>query len=927
MVPQRLWERDRHLRAADARLAESRDSRGGALFLLGEAGLGKTAVLEEVCRRAAEDLLVVRARCDPMEVSLPYGLLAQIQAGLGGGCGPPAAPAARDARRTLAYTTMRWLDGVARVPVLIAVDDLQWADTDSLVLLGFLCRRLARLPVAVVATLRPWPAAAADLAWTLVHHRDATIERFLPLSEHAAAAVLGERLGRPCPPDAAGRLWRATGGNPLLLGLAAGALGTEVPGWTEQDGVPRSVVERSLILTRFTGLPPDGMRWVQAAAVLGVEFRPELANEVASLRGAAGEAAAEAVWRSGLVRESADGAARFVHPLFGQLVYEDIPSPLRTRLHARAFAALAARGLEDAAAEHATRGDLAGDPRAIAVLTRSGRRALLAGAPATAASRLEAAVRLSGDADTAPLLAELGQALIEAGRIVQAASIIQQALRAGLPLAPRLAALTTLSRAHFSLGDFDSAAAEMHTAAALAEQECPEAVVLPLCRHANAVMMTAGPAAGLPLAARARALAQHGSRTLQAHARATCGMLSFWCGDPAGLEAAESAGRHLLGATSEQIAMDLRSGMSGLLLPFACVAMFAEHFVEAEAAFHAGIDEAEAVGAVNVAAALTIPYGLMLLRTRLPDSLALADRLLAVADLVPLAEPFAHTIRSYALLELGEEEQSTSEQECARAAAGSSGTWLSLLWLDHIQGVRLMRNGRFEEASDAYEALEGRYHGLGVGEPCIVPFARHGIVAHTRAGRIDAAERLLDWLDACAGRLPCKWPAAAADGGRALLALRRGHRLEADQAYRAAVAHLDGVPLPLEQAELMIEHGTMLRRDGRPLEARGSLRRAGELAESVGATWLARRAGEELAAAGGRRRSRRGAQEFTPQEQAIARLAATGASDKDIAAHLVISVRTVRTHLEHIYAKFGIHSRRELMAMGERLEGLIGRHS
>jgi DNA-binding CsgD family transcriptional regulator len=70
---------------------------------------------------------------------------------------------------------------------------------------------------------------------------------------------------------------------------------------------------------------------------------------------------------------------------------------------------------------------------------------------------------------------------------------------------------------------------------------------------------------------------------------------------------------------------------------------------------------------------------------------------------------------------------------------------------------------------------------------------------------------------------------------------------------------------------------------------------------------------------------RRGEQELTAQEQCIARLAATGASDKDMATHLSVSVRTVRTHLEHIFAKLDIHSRRELMAMGERLEALIGR--
>jgi DNA-binding CsgD family transcriptional regulator len=331
-----------------------------------------------------------------------------------------------------------------------------------------------------------------------------------------------------------------------------------------------------------------------------------------------------------------------------------------------------------------------------------------------------------------------------------------------------------------------------------------------------------------------------------------------------------------------------------------------------------GIDEAERAGAVTAAATLGVPYGLMLLRTRLADSLAVADRLLAVADLVPLAEPFAHTVRSYAYLEQGDDEQSASEWDKAHAGVMGSGMWLGRCWLEHVDGLRLLRRGRFAEASEAYAELEKRYRALGLGEPCIVPFARHAVVAHVHARRIADAERVIAWLDECAVRLPCRWPGAAAAAGRALLALRREDSAAADKDYRTALEHLEGVPLPLEQAELLIEQGSMLRRDGRPLEAREALRRAAEVAETVGAVWLARRAGEELAAAGGRRRLRRGTQELTPQEQRIARLAATGASDRDIATHLVVSVRTVRTHLEHIYTKLGIHSRRELMAMGER---------
>lgn len=926
LQPPRLWERDQHLRAAHARLAGARQGRGGALFLLGEAGLGKTTLLDEACRAAGDDLLVARAWGDPMEAAIPYGLLSQVLRGLGGGPDLPVGAAqGADARNEILYTTMRWLEELARNPILIALDDLQWADADSLVLLGFLARRLAGLPVAVIAALRPWPSDAADLAWSLVHRGDATIEHLLPLTQDAAAGVLAERLGEPCPGDVAARVWRLTGGNPLLLGLAAAARLDEGMLSTEHESLPLSVIERSLVLTRFTDLTPAATRWSQAAAVLGMAFNPELVSEVAGLDAGTAEAASEAVWRSGLVRSSRNSAAEFVHPLFGQLLYEDVEPLARARLHARAFVALAARGMEDLAAEHAIRADMAGDASAIRVLTETGRRALRAGAPGTAASRLKAAVRLSGDVASAPLRAELGAALYEAGYAAEAASMTSQVLEADVPLELRVAALTMVSRAHFSMGDFTRASAELESAVLLAEHDLPHAVVVPLCRHADAVMMTAGPAAALPLAARARVLAHGATRRLEAQASAKWGLLACFCGDPSGLTTVHAAGQHLLGASRAEVAADVRSGGSGVLVPFAVATAQTERFDEAETAFRTGIAEADRLGAVTSAGALRVPYGLMLLRVRPRDALSVADSLLAIADLVPLAEPFARTMKAYALLEMGEEQQSATEGERARATAAAFGIWLSLLWLDHVQGLQYLRHGRFEEASDLYAGVEARYRELGIGEPCIIPFARHAVVAHARAARGRDAERVIAWLEECAGRLPCRWPAAAAAAGRGLLAFRGGDLARADSAYQTAIAQLEGTSLPLEQAGVLIEHGTMLRRDGRPREARESLRRAGELAESVGATWLARRAGEELGAAGGRRRSRRDAQELTPQEQAIARLTATGASDKDIAAHLSVSVRTVRTHLEHVYAKLGIHSRRELMAMGERLEAFIGR--
>ena len=674
--------------------------------------------------------------------------------------------------------------------------------------------------------------------------------------------------------------------------------------------------QRSLVLGRFAGLSEDETRWARAAAVLGAGFRPALVSEVAGVDPGHGEVAAEGLWRSGLVRSASDGTAAFVHPVFAQLLYDDLAPLVRTRLHGRAFTALRTRGMEDAAAEHAVRGDLAGDPAAVDVLSRTGRRAFLAGAAQTAVSRLEAAVRLSGDTPAAPLLGDLGRALVETGRLAEAVTVLSRLLQADLQPRTRVEALTVLSRAHFTLGDLGRAGAALEAATALAEHACPDAVVLPLCQHAAGLLLAAGPAAALPLADRALVLAEGAAPSVRARTDAVRAMLAFWCGDPSGLPALWSAGRQLLGGTEADVAADLRSLPAAVLSPFAGTAALAGRSADAETAFRTGIAAAERIGAVNAGAAFRIGYGSLLLGLRPQEGLAVADELLAVTDLVPFAEPFARCLRSHALLETGQEQESLAEQERADVVVASSGLWLCALRLQHVQGLRLLRRGRSTQASVVFAAMDARARELGVGEPCLVPFARQAVLAHVRSGRVPEAQQLVARLEEQAGRLPCRWPTAAAAASRAALALHAGERREADARYRSAVELLEGAALPLELADVLVEHGTLLRRDGRSGEARESFRRAAELAESAGGLWLARRAGEELVAAGGRRRARRGADELTPQEQRIAELAATGASNKDIAAHLAVSVRTVRTHLEHVYAKLGIHSRRELMLRG-----------
>ena len=243
-----------------------------------------------------------------MESSLPFALAALLD--LGTGADLPAGT-----REAAHFDVLETLSARAAArPVLLAVDDLHWADPDSLALLSFLCRRAGNLPVAVIATLRPWPPAAHDVALNLAAQGYASIERLAPLSDAAAAELLGHA------PD--GAALRSCAGNPLLLRHLASGAG-------------------QLALPRFTGLAPAAFRYAQAAAVLGRPFRLEVAAEVAGLDDDQEDESVAAVTGSGLVRTASGvpGEVEFAQPLVAQLLYDDLGAPLCASLHRRAASA------------------------------------------------------------------------------------------------------------------------------------------------------------------------------------------------------------------------------------------------------------------------------------------------------------------------------------------------------------------------------------------------------------------------------------------------------------------------------------------------------------------------------------------------------------------------------------------------------------
>src|SRR5207245_2375681 len=377
-MPQaRIGERDGTLGAIERLLAGAREGRGRSLFIVGEAGLGKTTMLDRARHAATGDFRVSIGSGDAAESSLPFGIIEQALRGLGFRRRSDAKAVRQpplQARATRLYAAEQFVEGLAS-PSLILLDDLHWADEDSLALLAFLCRRISNLPIALIGTLRPWPQSALDTVGPLTDDGEATMEQLRPLSDAGAAQMLSDRAGGKISPSSARRAARLAAGNPLLLEQVATSV--RRGGGLPQSGADLATTKTALLRARFIGASAEQRRYAQAAGVLGSRFRPAIATAMAELTAAEGDRALEALSRGGLFKSDAPGWAQFAHPLLRQVVYDEIPPPVRASWHAAAFRLLVAGGADPAeAADHAARAGAIGDREAVSVLAQAGRTAM-----------------------------------------------------------------------------------------------------------------------------------------------------------------------------------------------------------------------------------------------------------------------------------------------------------------------------------------------------------------------------------------------------------------------------------------------------------------------------------------------------------------------------------------------------------------------
>ncbi|TMC31858.1 MAG: hypothetical protein E6J32_02085 [Chloroflexi bacterium] len=881
MPPARIWERDATVGEIERLLAEARQGFGRSLFIVGEAGLGKTTMLERATAAGRGQFEIGVGRADAAESTLPFGTIDQALRRLGFR-GPTVSKAGRpsplQARAARLYSALEFLENLA-APALILLDDLHWADDDSLALLSFLCRRMGSLPVAVIGTLRPWPRNALDMVGALTNDGDAVIERLRPLSDAGAAEMLSARVGIMSAPSAR----RAA---------------------------------------RFTGASADDMRYAQAAGVLGSRFRPAIATAMAELPPAQGDRALEALSQGGVFKSDAPGWAQFTHPLLRQLVYDEIPAALRGRWHASAFRLLAAAGADPSeAAEHAARAGVLGDQQAVMVLAQAGRAALRAGAIARAKQRLLAAVDVAGDKASPDLLMDLGEALLASGDGRRAVATFRRVLAMPNLAEPlRTASQRMLGRALFIRGAVQQARDAFRAAVSSAlPSDKPEAARA-LLDEAFVSWPTGGPALATPLLLQARELASYGSPSLRLRANTAWAFSTFVSGDPAGIAVLDAAVGEAL-ANPEADTTDF-SWSWGTLGTYANLAKWTERFAEATTAYEIGMQAAERMRLPVAIAAVAVMHGDTCLRMgKLREALELADRATLLADLAPERAFWAAIVHAYALNEIGQIEECAEWFRRSCALADPDENWAGRVWLLHIEAVLAMHDRRTVDACALFDRLRVLATRLQILEPCIVPWAGDAITAYLYGRRMDDAMAVLTSLESMSERLPCRFPRIVVAGSRAALKQLEGDLEAVRRLLEEAIDLASTSGMLLLEARLRHRLGALLRRSGEDRAARPFLSQALELARTCGAEGLSKKAGDELKLAHGRqRRQYVDPDALTDGELRVRRLAERGVKPQQIADQLIRSLNTIETHLQHIYRKLGINSQRELIALARHPE-------
>lgn len=915
-----LLDRERELQTLDAALETTRAGRGGVVVLEGAAGTGKSALVALTGRRASHDgFRVLAARGGELEQDHPFGLVRQLyepllaaadtqrRARLLAGAAAPATwvlgvtegVTGVHAAGFAAMQAIYWLTAqvAGEGPLVLTVDDAQWADPSSLRALDFLARRISDLPAMLLVALRPQePGSRIELLDEL---RGVAAGR---VSLGALRATSVARLVRERIPEASDEVcdacYVATTGNPLYLQELLRSLTVDdvVP---DADAVRRAALPTlgDRVIRRVDRVAGDAPALARAMAVLGNGTRLADAAQLAAVPEERAGRIAHRLRRIELLRS--EDPIVFVHPLVRRSVYDGIPETERQATHHQAARLLHAAGAA---------------PEAVAAH-------LLTLTP-------------SGDSSVAAALADAAEGALQRAAVDEAVDWLERALAEDAPDPPRAHLLARLGTARAIQRD-PAAIEDLQGAYALAED--PElrgrvgVTLAELLAHAGqwnaAINVIESLESGLDDASselEAEIAAIRGIATLNDPAliadfdrrRATYVTLArgdHWASYAlAALLAVEAANR---GRPNEATVFGERALEGGRLLGARgaggwTTPQLLGAFIEAEDLDRASAvaDEVEAAARASGSA-----FGLLTaLSARGWVHARRGDLTAAESDLTTIFA-FARdagllmgvTSLSFFLIDVLLERENLPE-----IAALVEETQLGADFLNTTSGAMLLEaRGRLRllrrDTAGAIDDL--RAAGLTISAldfaPSFSAWRSSLALALPTAGR-DEAQALADEELALARATSLARPQAIALRTLGVLDLAPS----GIDLLRESVALLDDTPFRLDHARSLVELGSTLRRANQRSDARAPLVAGLRLAYQCGAQRLTRRAQQELQSAGGRRPrlSTSGRDALTASELRVVELAASGATNTEIAQELYVSLKTVETHLSRSYLKLGL---------------------
>jgi DNA-binding CsgD family transcriptional regulator len=725
------------------------------------------------------------------------------------------------------------------------------------------------------------------------------------LDGEAAAALLEEGAGVSAAAAVRERLVEQTGGNALaLLELPSELTEAQMTG-TEPlpDALPLTGQVEAAFLGRAVALPEPAQRLLLVAAADDSEHLPTVMRAAESF--GAGPDALTVLEEAGLVRVRGT-RVEFRHPLVRSAMYGSAPSALRRAAHG-ALAVAPPHADADADADrrawHLASAALEPDADVVSALEDAAARAESRAGHLAAARAYERAAELSADlADRGRRLVSAARAASLAGRDVHAVALADRAQT--LVDDPLL--LAEIARVRGEAATFHGRPADvikvLLEAARATVQHAP-AQALELLMSASRAGVEAGVVdaiAEVALLAEAVCVGAADEQALFMR-RLLTGQGAMWRGDTElGTELLEPA------IAWAETADDPRHVSWG-----SRASLFLGDHARAAALLHRAVALARAQGAISVLATVLGLRAMQLERaSRYDDAVVAASEALSIArelgapNFIPLPLGVLATIAAIQ----GRDAEVRERVEEVRQIAGTHGLAVPAALAVWAQGILDLGRGRWESAFEALTALTDFRPGFGTPVIAIVS-APDRVEAGVRAGRIEEAQAALESFEAWATHTGTAWARPGVAVCRALLSAEDAATSQFEEAIGLSA---DARPFDAARASLL--YGEHLRRQRRRADARLHLRAALDGFHSLGATPWAERAQAELRATGEttHKRDPNALAQLTPQELQVARLVGEGLSNKEAAAQLFLSPRTIDAHLRSVFAKLGVTSRTQL---------------